>query len=140
MYLGFECVLQKSARRRATQVDFQHKPMMHTCTHKHHAGLPLNHYDFRNARRTQQAASPTPTCHVCAPSPRPSCKQPTQNHCVCVLCVVCCVCCVLCVCCVCVCVCLCVGYNCGMQLELCVQCRRVKQDYITQKKKKTSKK
>ena len=33
----------KTARRRATQVDFQHKHMMHTCTHKHHAGLPLNH-------------------------------------------------------------------------------------------------
>ena len=37
-------------------------------------------FSQRNARRTQQAASPTPTCHVCAPSPRPSCKQPTQNH------------------------------------------------------------
>ena len=56
--------LQKSARRRATQVDFQHKHMMHTCTHKHHAGLPLNHYDFRNATQDARSKQQAPHPHA----------------------------------------------------------------------------
>ena len=36
---------------------------------------------FATQRKTHAASSkPHTTCHVCAPSPRPSCKQPTQNH------------------------------------------------------------